>query len=228
MKLSVLIPVYDEKPTIEIILQKIRAVPVEKELIMVDDFSKDGSREILKEIESRNEPDLKILYHDKNQGKGAAIRTGLKEVTGDYVLIQDADLEYDPNDYLDLIQALQKNKADVVYGSRFLGVCKNMSLSHYFGNKLLTFMANLLYGTKLTDIETCYKLWKKDLIKSIDFKANRFEFEPEITSKMLKKNIKIIEVPIHYDAREFDQGKKISWKDGFSSLWTLIKYRFKS
>ncbi|MFC1517575.1 glycosyltransferase family 2 protein [Candidatus Margulisiibacteriota bacterium] len=226
MKLSVLMPVYNEKPTLKTIVERVKQVPIPKEIILVDDCSTDGSREILKELETSNDPELKIYYHQKNLGKGGAIRTGIEKAAGDYVIIQDADLEYDPNDYLELVKALEENNADVVYGSRFLGTCKNMSFSHLFGNKLLTFLANLLYGAKLTDMETCYKLWKTALIKNIKFKANRFNFEPEITAKMLKKKIKILEVPITYDAREFDQGKKISWKDGFSAIWALIKYRF--
>jgi glycosyltransferase involved in cell wall biosynthesis len=225
MKLSVLIPVYNEKPTLLELIEKVKSVPVEKELVFIDDCSTDGARELLKEIEQKNDPAQKVVYHDKNKGKGAAIRTGIQAITGEYMIIQDADLEYDPNDYIKLLEAMEKEHADVVYGSRFLGVCKNMTFSHYFGNKMLTTIANILYGSKLTDMETCYKLWKSSLIKGISFKANRFNFEPEITAKVLKKKIKIVEVPISYDAREFDQGKKISWKDGFSAIWSLFKYR---
>lgn len=225
-KLSVIIPVYNEKPTILDILAKVNQVAIDKEIILIDDCSKDGSREILQDLEKKADPKLKVLYHAKNQGKGAAIRTGIQKATGEYIIIQDADLEYDPQDYLKLFKALEEQKADVVYGSRFLGDFKNMSFTHLFGNKLLTVLTNLLYGTKLTDMETCYKLCKGSIFKSIQIKTDRFNFEPEITAKLLKKKIKIIEVPIKYDGREFDQGKKISWKDGFAAVWALIKFRF--
>ncbi len=226
MKLSVIIPVYNEMQTLDAILKKVRDVPVQKELILVDDFSKDGSREKLQAMAQQNDPAIKVLFHEKNKGKGAAIRTGIEAATGDLTIIQDADLEYDPNDYIKLIAAMDQQHADVVYGSRFLGECKNMSASHLFGNKLLTFITNLLFGAKLTDMETCYKLVKTPLFKSFTIKTDRFNFEPEITSKLLKKKIKIVEIPITYNAREFDQGKKISWKDGFSAVWALVKFRF--
>ncbi len=226
MKLTVIIPVYNEKETLHTIIAKVQSVPIDKEIVLIDDCSKDGSREILKGYEQKNDPRIKVFYHDVNQGKGAAIRTGIQKVSGTYTIIQDADLEYDPNDYVRLLETLEKNNLDVVYGSRFSGSCKDMSFSHYWGNKVLTLLTNLLFGAKLTDMETCYKLWKTPLIKSITIKTNRFNFEPEITAKILKKKIKIMEIPITYVARKFDEGKKISWKDGFSAIWALIKFRF--
>jgi glycosyltransferase involved in cell wall biosynthesis len=226
VKLSVLMPVYNESPTLEQIIAKVQQVPIDKELVLVDDFSTDGSREILKDLERKNDPRLKVLYHEKNRGKGAAIRTGIQATSGEYIIIQDADLEYDPNDYLKLMTTLEQGHADVVYGSRFLGKFQNMSLTHLLGNKVLTVLTNLLYGTKLTDMETCYKLVKGPIFKSITIKTDRFNFEPEITAKLLKKKLRIVEVPISYDGRAFDQGKKISWKDGFAAIWALIKFRF--
>lgn len=227
MKLSIIMPVYNEKATIREILKRVRAVDVgmEKEIIVVDDGSKDGTREILREEESRG--DIKVLYHEKNMGKGAAVRTGIASATGDFVIIQDADLEYDPQDYPALLKPLLEGKTEVVYGSRFLGGYGSSMLSwHRFGNKFLTAATNLLYGSSLSDMETCYKAFKASVIKSIPLRSNRFEIEPEITAKILKRGYKILEVPIRYRGREFHEGKKISWKDGFSALWTLLRYRF--
>lgn len=223
MKLSVIIPVYNEKDTIRRILDKVLAVPLEKEVIIVDDFSKDGSRELLKDL---NMTGVTTIFHDVNKGKGAAIRTGLQYVTGDVVVIQDADLEYDPNEYLRLIEPIKAGTADVVYGSRFSGKTEKMSLAHYLGNKALTVTTNLLYGTKLTDMETCYKMVKAPIFKSLKLRANRFDFEPEITAKLLKSGKRIIEIPISYQGRHWTEGKKITWRDGISALWSLVKYRF--
>jgi len=223
MKLSVIIPVYNEKNTLEKILDKVLAVPLEKEVILVDDCSKDGSREILKNM---NRSGVVTVFHDVNKGKGAAIRTGLQYVTGDVVVIQDADLEYDPNEYLKLIEPIKSGHADVVYGSRFSGKTEKMSLAHYLGNKVLTIATNILYGTKLTDMETCYKMVKAPIFKSLKLRANRFDFEPEITAKLLKNGKKIIEIPISYEGRHWTEGKKITWKDGIAALWSIIKYRF--
>jgi glycosyltransferase involved in cell wall biosynthesis len=223
MKLSVIIPVYNEKNTIEQILEKVLAVPLEKEVILVDDCSKDGSRDILKNI---NKSGVVTIFHDVNKGKGAAIRTGLQYVTGDVVIIQDADLEYDPNEYLKLIEPIRSGAADVVYGSRFAGRTEKMSFAHLIGNKMLTIATNILYGTKLTDMETCYKMVKAPIFKSIKLRANRFDFEPEITAKLLKSGKRIIEIPISYQGRQWTEGKKITWKDGITALWSLIKYRF--
>jgi len=227
MKLSIIVPVYNEIKTLEEIIKKIEAVDlgeVEKEIIFVDDFSTDGSREYLKKLEKNHR--YIALYHDKNSGKGAAIKTALTKVSGDLVMIQDADLEYDPEDYKKLIKPILEGKARVVYGSRFTGERRNMFYYHWIGNKFLTFLTNVLYNTTLSDMETCYKMWKTDIIKSINIKSNRFNFEPEITAKVLKKRIRIYEVPISYAGREFDEGKKISWKDGIPALWSLFKYRF--
>ena len=219
-------PVYNEKATIREILKRVRAVDVgmEKEIIVVDDGSKDGTREILREEESRG--DIRVLYHERNLGKGAAVRTGIASATGDFVIIQDADLEYDPQDYPALLKPLLEGKAEVVYGSRFLsGSGSSMISWHRFGNKFLTAVTNLLYGSSLSDMETCYKAFKASVIKSIPLRSNRFEIEPEITAKILKRGYKILEVPIRYRGREFHEGKKISWKDGFSAIWTLLRYR---
>lgn len=226
MKLSVIIPVYNEKNTIKEILRQVRQVdvePLEKEIIVVDDGSTDGTSDILKyEADSS----LKYIRHQQNQGKGAAVCSGLVKASGDLVIIQDADLEYDPNDYKKLINPILKGKAKVVYGSRFTGERRNMLFWHYVGNRLLSLTTNILYNTTLSDMETGYKLFTKEVLNGLKIKAKRFEFEPEITAKVLKKGIRIYEVPISYTGREFSEGKKISWKDGFIALWTLIKYRF--
>jgi glycosyltransferase involved in cell wall biosynthesis len=235
MKLSIIIPVYNEKMTIRKILDKVREVDIgdiEKEIIIVDDFSRDGSREILRDEEKRwikaylESVQFKVFYHEKNKGKGAAIRTALAHATGDLVIIQDADLEYDPEDYRKLLTPLLKGKADVVYGSRFTGERRNMLFWHWIGNKFLTLATNILYNTTLSDMETCYKLFRSEVVRGIKIRSNRFNFEPEITAKVMKKGIRIYEVPISYAGREFKEGKKITWRDGFSALWTLVKYRF--
>lgn len=226
MKLSIIISVYNEKGTISEILDRVRGVDIgniEKEIIIVDDFSNDGSREVLKGEEEKG---VIVLYHERNRGKGAAIRTALEHITGDFVIIQDADLEYDPEDYMKLIGPILKGKADVVYGSRFTGERRNMLFWHWIGNRFLTLITNILYNTTLSDMETCYKLFKAEIIKGLRIRSNRFNFEPEITAKVMKKGIRIYEVPISYTGREFNEGKKITWKDGFSALWTLVKYRF--
>ena len=229
VKLSVIMPVYNEEKTIRDIIVKVKKAPlrnVAKEIILVDDCSKDGTRAILKKM---NDKSLKILLHKKNMGKGAAIRTGLKIATGDIILIQDADLEYDPNDYGKLLEPIIKGKANVVYGSRLNALRKNvkdMYKLHYYGNLFLTFMTNMLYGAKITDMETCYKVCKREVIKGIKLRARRFDFEPELTAKILKKGYKIQEIPISFAGRKFDEGKKITWKDGLQALYYLIKYRF--
>lgn len=224
MKLSIIIPVYNEKKTIREILEKVRSVDIgdiDKEIIVVDDFSTDGSREVLKE-----EKGIKVFFHERNLGKGASIKTGLSHITGDFVLIQDADLEYDPEDYTKLLNPIIRGKADVVYGSRFTGERRNMLFFHWVGNRFLTLVTNILYNTTLSDMETCYKLFRADAVKGVKIRSNRFNFEPEITARVLKKGIRIYEVPISYAGREFDEGKKITWRDGLSALWTLVKYRF--
>ena len=229
-KVSIVVPVYNEINTIDEILKKIENASfygLEKEVILVDDMSTDGTREKLKELENK----YKVFYHEKNQGKGAAIRTAMSNITGDIMVIQDADLEYDPNDYEDLIKLIVENKADVVYGSRLTGAkpSRSFMFTHLLGNKLLTFTTNLLYGATLTDMETCYKVFKREIIQSITIEENRFGFEPEITAKVAKiKSIRIYEVGISYYGRTYEEGKKIGIKDGFRALWAIMKYRFKS
>lgn len=224
MKLSVIIPVYNEQATIKEVLEMVRAVELEKEIIVVDDGSTDGTRDIL--AREAKQGDIKVSYHQVNLGKGAAVRTGLEQATGEVILIQDADLEYDPRDYHELLQPIREGEAEVVYGSRFLGRCKAMAFWNTLANKLLTLLTNLLYGTTLTDIETCYKAFRAEVIKSIPLRSRRFELEPEITSKLLRRGYRIHEVPISYTGRGQEEGKKISWQDGFIALWTLVKYRF--
>ena len=224
-KITILIPVYNEVDTLRIILEKVENADfcgLEKEIILIDDCSTDGTKDIYPSLP------YKVLYHDVNQGKGAALRDGFKEATGDIIIIQDADLEYDPVDYKDLIQLILDNKADVAYGSRLNGgkPSRAFMFHHLLGNKLLTFVTNVLYNTTLTDMETCYKAFRADFIKDIEIKSNRFDFEPEITAKVLKKGARLYELSISYYGREFAEGKKITWKDGFHALWALIKFRF--
>jgi glycosyltransferase involved in cell wall biosynthesis len=223
VKISIIIPVYNEATTIREILARVRSSPIEKEIVVVDDGSTDGTRQLLAQEQS---PDTKVVMHKVNQGKGAAIRTGLKQATGEYVLIQDADLEYDPADYELLLRPILRGKATVVYGSRFLGEHKAMLFWHSVGNRLLTLTTNILYDSTLTDMETCYKLIPTDLIRRIPLRARRFDFEPEITAKILKRGHRIYEVPISYAGREPHEGKKISWRDGFPALLSLFRYRF--
>lgn len=225
MKTTVIVPVFNEEKTIKQILNKILVSKIEKDIIVVDDFSTDKSRKILKKYSDENI--IKLLVHNKNQGKGAAIRTGLKVANSDIILIQDADLEYDPEDYPKLIQPILEEKAQVVYGTRIHSLSnKDMHSLHYFGNKLLTSITNILFGSKISDMETCYKVFKSEVIKDMKLRARRFDFEPEITAKILKRGYKIHEVPIKFAPRSFKEGKKITWKDGIQHLYYLIKYRF--
>lgn len=228
MKLSILMPVYNEAETLPEILQRIRAVEldgIEKEIIIVDDGSTDGSRQVLQTAAGAD--DVRVCFHAQNKGKGAAIRSALELVSGDIVLIQDADLEYDPREYPQLLQPILEGRAEVVYGSRFLGgPRKAMLFWHMVGNKLLTFVTNILYDTILSDMETCYKVFRTEVIKPLPLRSRRFDFEPEVTAKVLKRGVRIYEVPISYTGREYHEGKKITWRDGFIALWTLIKYRF--
>ncbi len=232
VKLSVIIPAYNEQQTIEEIVRLVHEAPVdapvevEKEILVVDDGSTDGTREILQRLQ-KEFPDIRVFYHEENRGKGAAIRTALEHATGDFIVIQDADLEYDPREYGVLLRPLLEGKADVVYGSRFLGPHRAFLFLHYLGNKFLNLITNILYDTILTDMETCYKMFRADVIKDIPLRARGFEFEPEITAKVLKRGYRVFEVPISYSGRDFEEGKKIHpWKDGLRALWTLIKYRF--
>ncbi|HOK55969.1 MAG TPA: glycosyltransferase family 2 protein [bacterium] len=223
MKLSVIIPVFNEEKTIMKVVEKVKKVPFEKEIIIVDDGSNDKTREILKNLKDKN---IKIIFKEKNEGKGMAIRKGLEYITGDVVVIQDADLEYEPMDWLKMIKLIEEKKAEVVYGSRILGKGKKSSLFFYLGGRILSILANLLYNAQITDEPTCYKMFKKDVIKSINLKCKGFEFCPEVTAKVRKKGYKIYEVPIHYNPRTIKEGKKIRLKDGIIGIWTLIKYRF--
>lgn len=225
MKLTVLIPIYNELHTIREILKRVQDTGLADEIILVDDGSVDGTREILKEYDGV-EP-FKVILHDKNQGKGAAVRTGIKHATGDVMLIQDADLEYDPRDYPAILRPIEEGIADVVYGSRFLGAPRRVAMFwHMVANKLLTLMTNILYDTILTDMETGYKVFKKEVIQDIPLHAKRFEFEPEFTAKILKRGVRIFEVPITFNPRDYDEGKKIGLSDAFEAIWALLKYRF--
>jgi glycosyltransferase involved in cell wall biosynthesis len=225
MKISVVMPVYNEVDTIEEIISRVKSAAMDKEIIVVDDFSTDGTRERLEE-NIQGQDNLKVLYHDRNKGKGAALRTGFASLTGDVVIIQDADLEYDPIDYPRLLEPIIDGRADVVYGSRFLGgPHRVLFFWHYVGNKLLTLLSNALTNLNLTDIETCYKVFRSKILKDIDFKSNRFGFEPEFTAKVAKMKLRIYEVPISYSGRTYSEGKKITWKDGLMALFQMIWYR---
>jgi len=222
LKLSIIIPVFNERATIQEVVKRVQATPFEKEIIVVDDGSTDGTRDILPQIER----DAIVLYHEKNRGKGAALHTGIARATGDIILIQDADFEYDPRDYAQLIQPIVEGRVKVVYGSRFLGPRMAMFFWHMLANKMLTLMTNILYDAILSDMETGYKVFRADVIKGIPLRCRRFDFEPEITAKVLKRGHRIFEVPISYFGREYREGKKIGLKDAFVAVWTLLKYRF--
>ena len=223
-KLSVIVPVYNEKETIKEIIKRVDQVNIPKEIIIVDDGSTDGTTKIIKSLKTKKSQ-LKIIIQPMNMGKGAAIRTGIKRVTGEYILIQDADLEYDPQDYLKLIKPIKAKKAQVVYGSRFTGERRNMFFWHWVANNLLTLITNILYNSTLSDMETCYKIFPTKLIQSLKLKCTGFEFEPEVTAKILKQGIRIYEVPISYAGREYSEGKKITWTDGLTALGTLFWFR---
>jgi glycosyltransferase involved in cell wall biosynthesis len=225
LKLSVIMPVYNEHETLEEIVRQVLATGLVHELIMVDDGSTDGSRDIMSQWEGHEV--IHVIYHDENKGKGAAVRTAFQVATGDVFLIQDADLEYDPRDYSKLLQPIEEGRAPVVYGSRFLGGPRRAMLFwHAAGNRLLTFVTNILYDSILSDMETCYKAFRADVVRDMPLHSRRFEFEPEITAKILKRGIRIYEVPIAYYGREYEEGKKITGWDAIPALWTLIKYRF--
>lgn len=234
MKVSIVIPVYNERATVEDIVGQVQAVDVgmERELLIVDDGSTDGTRELLAR---RFAPDsgVRVLFHERNRGKGAAVRTGIGHATGDVVLIQDADLEYDPQDYRELLRPIVEGEAQVVYGSRFLGRRYRLLGRDrvafpvfYLGNRFLSIVTNLLYRSSLTDMETCYKAIARPVLQELNLQASKFDFEPEVTAKILKRGHRIVEVPIRYQPRTQQEGKKISWRDGVRALWTLLKYRF--
>ncbi len=226
MKLSVLIPVYNEAQTVAEMLRRVRAVDtgLEREIVIVDDGSTDSSREILEREAFAG--DTIVIYHAQNQGKGAAVRTAIQHASGDILLVQDADLEYDPREYPDLLRPILENRAKVVYGSRFRGgPHKAMFFWHMVGNKFLTLLTNVLYNTILSDMETCYKVFTREIADKLHLRSPRWGFDPEITAQILKMGYRIYEVPISYDGREFHEGKKISWRDGLVVLWTLLKYR---
>jgi glycosyltransferase involved in cell wall biosynthesis len=255
LKLSVVVPVYNEKNTLHEILRRIQAVRVPKEIILVDDYSRDGTRELLQELdrslqERQGAPGatasesadgkailagdpstnvIRIFFHDRNRGKGAALRTGFSNVTGSIVVVQDADLEYDPAEYPQLIAPIIDGRADVVYGSRFIGETHRVLFYwHYIGNKLLTTLSNMFTGLNLTDMETCYKVFRREAIDSIapTLKSDRFGFEPEVTAKIARRGLRVYELPVSYSGRDYAEGKKITWKDGFQALWCIIRYRF--
>lgn len=229
MKASIIIPAYNEEKSILEVIEKIKKVKlgsIKKEIIVVDDFSTDNTKRLLTHLKGSG---IRVFFHQKNHGKGAAIRTGLKHATGSIILIQDADLEYNPKEYPKLLKPIIENKTEVVYGSRLEAIKRNLKKMyklHYFGNLFLTIVTNMLYGAKITDMETGYKVFRKEVIRNINLRAKRFDFEPEITAKILKKGYKITEVPIDFMGRKFNEGKKITWKDVVKALYYLIKYRF--
>jgi glycosyltransferase involved in cell wall biosynthesis len=238
LTLSVVIPVYDERATIHEILRRVRAVPIKKQIIVVDDCSRDGTREILRELEASSSGDLKVIFQDRNQGKGAALRTGFRYATGDIVIVQDADLEYEPEQYPELIQPIVDDQADVVFGSRFIGETHRvLYFWHSLANKGLTLLSNMFTNLNLTDMEVCYKVFRREVIQAIDLKSDRFGFEPEVTAKVARFTIagqngqpsrlcRIYEVPVAYHGRTYREGKKIGLKDGFQALYCIIRYAF--
>jgi glycosyltransferase involved in cell wall biosynthesis len=225
MTLSVIIPIYNEISSIRKILERVQATKLAEEIILIDDGSTDGTRDFLTSLEGT--PGIRVIFHPQNQGKGAAVRSGISAATCKVVLIQDADLEYDPRDYPALLKPIEEGRADVVYGSRFLGGPRRVTMFwHMLANKILTLTTNLLYDTILTDMETGYKVFRRDILQNIKLRANRFDFEPEFTAKILKQRVRIFEVPISFDPRDYAEGKKIKLIDAFAAFWALIKYRF--
>ena len=225
MNLSVIIPVYNEVQNIREILKRVLATGLPWEIVIVDDGSTDGTRDILKELDGKD--NIRVILHEKNQGKGAAVRTGFSEAKGDVFLIQDADLEYDPRDYPAILRPIEEGIADVVYGSRFLGAARRSTMFwHMVANKLLTLATNILYNNILTDMETGYKVFRRDVLDGITIHSNSFNFEPEFTAKILKKKVRIFEVPITFNPRDYSDGKKIKIHDAFEAIWALLKYRF--
>ena len=222
--LSIVMPAYNEHDTVEEIVRRVVAVPLRHELIVVDDCSTDGTRELLQSLQ--RELGFQLILQPRNGGKGAALRAGFAHVTGDIVIIQDADLEYSPEEYPGLIELICDGRADVVFGSRFLGRHRVFLFTHYMGNRVLTLLTNVLYNTILTDMETCFKVMRTDVLRSMTLKSNRFGIEPELTAKIFKRGYRVYEVPITYDGRGYGEGKKIAWHDGLVAIWTLVKYRF--
>lgn len=226
MRLSVIMPVFNESPTIEEILSRVQRVGLADEIVVVDDGSTDGTRDKLKQL-AAGDSSIKLHLHDRNQGKGAAVRTGLQAAQGELLLIQDADLEYDPRDYPELLKPIEEGRADVVYGSRFLGGPRRATMFwHMIANKMLTFLTNLLYDSILSDMETGYKVFRREVLDGIKLRSQRFNFEPEITAKLLKRRVRIFEVPITFNPREYNEGKKIGVSDAFEAVWALLRYRF--
>lgn len=224
VKLSIVIPAYNERQTIREIVNRVRSTPFDKEILIIDDYSVDGTREILKELEK--EPDIRVFYHPINRGKGASLRTGFGQVTGDVIIVQDADMEYDPSDYGILLEPILSGKADVVYGSRFLGgPHRVIYFWHAVANRILTLFSNMMTNLNLTDMETCYKVFRADIIRNIRLTSNRFGIEPEITAKIARLGAKVYEVPISYNGRSYSEGKKIGWKDAVSAFYFILKFR---
>ncbi len=224
LEVTVIVPAYNERGTIREVMRRVLAQPCVAQLIVVDDCSTDGTRELLQE--AKWPPIVEIRYHERNMGKGAAIRTGVQAAAKPVTIIQDADLEYNPKDYGVLLRPIGDGVADVVYGSRFLGTHRSFLLHHYIGNKLLTWTTNILYNNILTDMETGYKAFRTPILKDLRIRSDRFDFEPEITAKVSKRGYRIYEVPIYYAGRDYQEGKKITWRDGFAALWALVRFRF--